>query len=124
VTPVRENWQTGDAIYNINIASDITTSYYLDQFPAYLVPEPGDLSQSLSDETRVAMGIKQREVDVKHLAASGVRRLWLFESTGGVISELEINASRDIRSEYPVLQTWTLLDRPDGHVMLYLVRIQ
>lgn len=124
VAPVRENWQAGDAIYNINIASDITTSYYLADLPAYLVPEPGDLSQSLSDQTRIAMGIKQRETTVKALAAHGVKRLWLFEATGAVISELEIDAARDILTTYPTIRRWVLVDKPDATLVLYLVRIQ
>jgi 4-amino-4-deoxy-L-arabinose transferase-like glycosyltransferase len=60
--PIIQQWQLGDVVYHISIDSDITLSAYTST-PAYLLPESNDLTQSLTDETKAAMGLQQVPFD-------------------------------------------------------------
>lgn len=53
------DYRPGDAIYHANLSAYIGLAYYVPDVPAYVWPQAGDLSQSLSDQTQEAMGIKR-----------------------------------------------------------------
>jgi hypothetical protein len=68
------------AVYHTSIPSIIFLSHYLQTDDHFALPEIGDLDQSLTDPTKIAMGIKQREVSVDELIARGYRRLILLHT--------------------------------------------
>jgi len=107
---IRQGWHAGDVIYHINLASLITTAYYLpdEQFPAYLLPQANDLSQSLTEETKAVMGI--RSESLASLGARGYRRAWLLWVDTPVVSDIERTAARHAVDRYQVVRTYHLLD--------------
>lgn len=102
--PILQNWRSDDVLYHLSIDSDITLSHYV-RYPAYLLPESNDLSQSLTDETKQAMGMQQVPFD--GLRALGYKRAWLLYSNNPMSSLPEIQAFKDIQAHYPL----KLIDR-------------
>lgn len=92
---IRTQWQEGDAIYHVSLASYIGLAYYLPGVPHYVLPQAGDLSQSLSDQTKHAMGIPL------HAACSvSWTRLWLIEVRNPYSSRAEIEAADQLLGRY------------------------
>jgi mannosyltransferase len=123
--PVREivadGWKAGDVVYNITLETDIINSYYLADRPAYVLPEAGDLSQSLSDQTKVAMGMAERAVLFSQLRRMGFERAWLFTVVNPLTSEYEINQSHLILSNYATIKSWHFSDDKITYLLLSLV---
>ncbi len=53
---VRAAWQPGDTIYYTSISATVLMGYYLDDLPYAMRPHTSDLNQSLTEETKAAMG--------------------------------------------------------------------
>lgn len=52
-----------DAIYHANVGSYVVWHYYLPDTPQFLYPQPTTLAQTLTTETRLAMGMKEDGFD-------------------------------------------------------------
>lgn len=105
---IDQGWQPGDALYHLNISGMIAYDYYLPGKTMFSLPENGDLAQSLTDETKIAMGLKQLELAPEQLKARGYRRIWLFVYESPVTSDLEEAEARTLLTRYPVVQRWTI----------------
>jgi len=87
---IREQRQAGDVLFHMNLSSYILYGYYLPDLPAYLWPQANDLSQSLTNETKSAMGIHQAEIwDIPTNAS----RIWLIWVDNPHISQAEVRAA-------------------------------
>lgn len=104
--PVTAYWRDGDAIYHISITSVLVTDYYLPDHPAYIMPEAGDLAQSLSDVSKQHMGLLARQQYVPVLAARGVRRLWVLYDDSPMTSDQERETFAYLLTRYPVVGQW------------------
>jgi uncharacterized membrane protein len=104
------NWQPGDVMYHVTLESYILYDYYLPGRPSYALPEAGDLAQSLTDNTKIAMGIKSKELIFSQLRQMGYKRAWLFIVTNPVTSDYEINQASYITDHWPTVQEWTFQD--------------
>jgi len=124
IDPIRptiiENWRAGDTLYFITLDSWAVYHYYLPDKPQFILPESGDLSQSLSQPTKVAMGIADQELPFSRLSAQGYTRAWLFIVVGPVTSDYEIREIKTILGTYPVLESWSVshTDITDIRLML------
>jgi len=123
ITIVENNWQPGDAVYHTHLASLISFDYYIPQFPAYILPESGDLAQSLSDATKSAMGIEQREYLPQALKQMGYKRLWLVSGDTVVTSQHELEAQQLFTTAYPVIRDWVIITNELETITLYLLRL-
>jgi hypothetical protein len=123
---VSENWQDGDAIYNLNLDTMITYGYYLpyDEYPTYALPHAGDLAQSLTDETKRAMQLKQREMSIDDLASQGYKRVWLLYADSPVVSDGELSQARGILARYRVISTYPIFDDSLDVFTIYLIDLE
>jgi len=80
-------------LFHMNLSSYILYGYYLPDLPAaYLWPQANDLSQSLTDETKSALGIRQSEI--WDIPANQPGRIWLIWVDNPHISQAEVAAAR------------------------------
>ena len=77
----------------------ISVHYYTADLPYALLPESTDLNQSLSDETKRAMGMN--EVPFNDLATQGYKRAWLISSINPLVSQTELDEFDRITHQYP-----------------------
>jgi uncharacterized membrane protein len=83
--------QSGDVVYHANPGSLILLHYYLPECDHWLWPADNDLSQSLTQRTKQAMGVQQARLDdIPHT------RAWLVWSENPVMDESEPGAVADI----------------------------
>lgn len=90
-------YQPGDVVYHLAVDTLILTEYYA-PYPDALFPESNDLSQSLTDQTKNAMGFRQVPFD--DLAGMGYKRAWLITSIGPLISARELAESQRLLAAY------------------------
>jgi 4-amino-4-deoxy-L-arabinose transferase-like glycosyltransferase len=110
VTIVNAGWQDKDAVYHIALDSLIAYDYRLPGKPAFVLPEAGDLAQSLSDPTKQALGIKQREILPDRLAEMGYKRIWLFVDETPVSSDNELAEADRLLEVYPTIRRWQIVN--------------
>ena len=124
IFPVIEGrWQQGDAIYHLSLTSVLVADYYMPELPSYILPETGDLSQSLSQSTKESMGLLQREIPAVMLAAGGVRRIWaIFEDTP-MTSDQERLAYAQLVQRFPTMGQWIYPEGPMVTVTLTLLSL-
>jgi uncharacterized membrane protein len=60
---IRAEYRPGDVIYHMAIDSAVLMGYYTSDLPAALLPHASDLNQSLTPETRAAMGFNEVAFD-------------------------------------------------------------
>lgn len=99
--PIRKQWQSGDVIYHAAIDSTILTTYYLPDkpyYPYYLLPHVTDLNQSLTDETKEAMGLKQ--LPFNELKNLGYKRAWFIATETPLTSKEQFDFIARIRDTY------------------------
>ena len=107
LTPIEQGWKPGDVVYHLAVDSAIGVSYYLPGKASALLPESNDLGQSLTDQTKQAMGFFQVKFDA--LASHGFRRAWLIVNDSPMISAYELAVWADILKRYPA----TLVNKDD-----------
>lgn len=118
-----EGWQPGDVLYHVTLESYIAYRYYLPDLPAQVMPEAGDLAQSLTDISKNAMGITDREMLFSQLGQAGYKRAWLFVVTNPVTSDYEVMQAHWIRQTYPALREWVFLDTDISKFTLTLIEL-
>jgi mannosyltransferase len=83
--------QPGDVVYHVNLASLILFRYYLPGCEHWVWPAANDLSQSLTPQTKIAMGMQQAALD-----DIPWRRAWLVWAESPVMNESEPGAVGEI----------------------------
>jgi hypothetical protein len=111
---IRENWQDGDQVWHVTIPSYILIEHYLPGVNS-VMPFASDLSQSLTQETKIVMRIRESSLD--DLQAD---RLWIMYADTPLTSDIEKLAITDALTHYQVVDRWLLLDRMLVKVELYL----
>ncbi len=90
--------QKGDAFYHANVGSYLIWNYYRPDLPHYLWPNKNDLSQSLSDPTKAAMGLNQAgfaSVACTH------KRWWVIYFHNPTTGPAEIEYISRLQRDYP-----------------------
>lgn len=109
IDQVMEEWKPGDVMYHNSLGSVILFDRHLpDDLPNYILPNVGDLSQSLSEPTKQAMGIKQREATAAQLATMGYKRLWLMYIDSPVTSDYEHDRALQLWNSYYEIEVWPI----------------
>lgn len=121
---IRQQWQPGDAVYHTHLASYIVYDWYMPEKPAFVLPESGDLAQSLTDETKAAMGINDHEYLPQALRAIGYKRLWLISGRTVVTSQLELDAQELYITTYRVIRHWNIVSNKFEALDVYLLDIE
>jgi 4-amino-4-deoxy-L-arabinose transferase-like glycosyltransferase len=96
--PILTTWQPGDVVYFMAIDGAVLDGYYVRPLPYALFPEDTHLRQSLTAETKAAMGL--REVPFDALAGLGYRRAWLVTIQHPLTSSSEIAEQKRILSRF------------------------
>ncbi|RLC74592.1 MAG: hypothetical protein DRJ03_16315 [Chloroflexi bacterium] len=94
--------QAGDSCYHLNASTLITTRYALPQCNHSIWPSENALDQSITQQTKTAMGMAQQPIE----ALSGL--VWLFHYTGPHVQGLEYAEQRRILSAHPARATFLL----------------
>lgn len=107
-----------DVVYYVEAESAVVFQYYNDRLPYRLMPEQGDLAQSLSDASKAAMGLQSAPFET--LKGMGFKRAWLIASRNPLSSSTEIEEIARIKAthNYSVVRVDT---RPDASIYIYLV---
>ena len=104
VEPVQAQYDGGDAVLHTCIPSYVLLSIYAPEMDHYLWRQANDLSQSLTDQTKQAMHM--RETTVEQLLQDHAR-VWVYYSDSPVTSEAERAENARIRATYGVV--WSLV---------------
>jgi len=118
--PVMLSARPGDVVFHGNLASYMLMSYYLPEQQHYVWRQANDLSQSLTRQTKTAMGLP--ETDLSELQAAG--RVWLYWSLNPTTSQAEYDYITAVlatfeNTEVAVFQNDQLVD-----ARLYLVNLR
>lgn len=116
-------WQPGDVLYHLNLSSMVTYDYYLPSKPAFSLPQGGDLGQSLTDSTKIAMGLKVREKLPDDVRQMGYKRAWVFIWDSPVSSDFEMRFADDLLQHYQVEKTWMIYSSPYATFELALIQL-
>jgi 4-amino-4-deoxy-L-arabinose transferase-like glycosyltransferase len=119
--PIREGWQAGDVVYHLAIDSYVLTHYYLPDLPCAMFPYSSDLNQSLTEQTKIAMGFNQVPFD--NLADQGYQRAWLISVDSPLTARAQLDELARVEANY----SWELIEaRHDEQVLqqIILVRLQ
>lgn len=100
IQPVVAAYRPGDAVFHTSVASYILLSYYLPDCEHVLWRQANDLSQSLTDRTKTAMGMTQVE-SIDDLLTS-YHRVWGYWSDSPVTSQAESDYVAYVRARYPL----------------------
>lgn len=116
--PVTDNFQQGDVIYHTGLSTAISIGYYTRGLPYALRPQASDLNQTLSEETKRAMGFPEMAFDDLHRA---YRRAWLVVSLNPMSRRDEKEEVERILTTYKVETIYRrMIDY--GSQSIYLVR--
>lgn len=107
-----------DGLFHANLATHITLAYYLPEYNQVVWKQANDLSQSLTEETKVAMGMCQvrfEDIACRH------RRWWIFFYENPTTSDFERAEIARIVKQYHGRQVSTILENILVNARLYLV---
>lgn len=114
----------GDVIYHTSIPSMLFMRHYMPDSQHYALPDFGDLDQSLSDDTKTAMGIKQREISFLQLRQLGYKRVWLLKVETPSSNPDRLHDIDLILAMYPVLSIDHLIDGQFATLDVVLIDLQ
>jgi len=120
VAPVRAEFQSGDVIYHTAIHTAISFGYYLDGLPYALREYASDLNQTLTEETKAAMGFNIEPFE--QLKEEGYRRAWLMVYTNPMSNADEFAFVERIVQRYPT-QVIRRRVMPYAQEVIYLVTL-
>lgn len=123
IQTVEENAQPGDVLYHATIPSAVFMSRYI-SLPQFVIPEVGDLDQSLTDQTKTGMGIKQLEISIDDIAAMGYRRLWVLRTITPGTKQSNLDRLDAMLSKYRVVETWTPINRQFARLDIILIELR
>jgi mannosyltransferase len=120
VAPVRKNFATGDVIYHTALHTAITLRYYTQEFEYAMRPHASDLNQTLTEETKRAIGFSQADFDD---LAGVYERAWLLIYLNPMSRADETSAIQSILSRY---QHKLITERKNEYALsaIYLVYLQ
>lgn len=121
---IRAEWQPGDVVYSSEVPGIVTADYYAPDLPHYLLPERGNLIQSLTEQTKEAMHIDQHELNFDELPSAGYKRAWILEVSGPMTSDLERARIAEILARYPLIKRIEIFHSPMLDHTLDLVDLQ
>jgi hypothetical protein len=110
--------RSGDVVFYVEAESAVVFQYYNARLPYRLLPERGDLAQSLTDDTKAAMGLQMQSFD--SLKDSGFKRVWLIASDNPLSSAEELQQIEWIKAHYQV-ELVRVDQRPSAEIYVYLV---
>ncbi len=113
---IQNNWSDCDVIYHMNVASYIQVESYMPG-KSILLPEANDLSQSLTDQTKDAMGI--RRAPIESLKAC---RIWFIYIKTPLVSAKEYEFSKDVLAHYQILDRYDIASREMIDLRFYLLK--
>lgn len=116
---IRSGWQPGDAIYHTSISSAIVGAYYMSGYPSWVMPNASNLSQSLTVETKQAMGLLQMELAFDDIPA---RRAWILAADTPVTSDTERALIADILT-HPIEDRWVIESNQYATFEVFLVEV-
>ncbi len=119
---IRRDWQSGDVIYHMNVASYIQVDQ-ADDFRGknYLLPGSNDLSQNMTDETKDALGIQRAELAT--LRDGGQQRVWFIYIQQPLTNEREAAFGQRVTTQYKVLAEYDVYKTPLSDFRLYLLDV-
>jgi hypothetical protein len=120
IAPIRAAWQPGDVIWYVANDSAVLAGYYLSDLPWRIFPYSSDLSQSLTDETKQAMGF--RPTVFEDLSHEGFKRAWILVAENPMTSAAQIEEIERIRALYrpKVIETF---DNTISNQALWLIEL-
>lgn len=113
-------YQPGDGLYHANVGSYVVWHYYRPEMPQYVWPQETSIKQTLSAQTRAAMGMD--EADFEAIKCSGPTRWWLIQFNNPVTTQAEIEYVNHLVSHNPSKKIALL--RSDTTVEAWLYRIE
>ncbi len=119
--PVRNHWQDYDTAYYVELDGAIISTYYLPNKPYAIMPYATDLNQSLTEDTKVAMGFVQTPFD--DLKRQGFRRAWLVVTDSPGTAAAQLAEIERIKAKYPYTVA-NHVDMPIASMSIYLVDLQ
>jgi 4-amino-4-deoxy-L-arabinose transferase-like glycosyltransferase len=119
IAPIRAAWQPGDVVWYVANDSAVLAGYYLD-LPWRIFPYSSDLSQSLTDETKQAMGF--RSATFESLSREGFKRAWVLVAENPMTSAMQIEEIERLRTIYrpKVIETF---DNTISNQALWLIEL-
>ncbi len=121
IAPVRSQWQPFDVVYYVALDACILTGYYLPNKPYALMPYATDLNQSLTEESKRAMGFVQSPFD--DLKAQGYRRAWIIFASNPLTAAGQLAEIERIKANYPY-QIENDYETEAASQLIYLVNLQ
>lgn len=100
----------GDTCYHINASTMVMIQYAVPQCDNYLWPAVQGLEESITIETKNAMGMKQVRIEQTPI---GNGRVWLFHYTGPHLLSAEFAEQKRILTIYPPLEKIVVQDDQD-----------
>lgn len=110
--------QPGDGIYHANVGSYVVWQYYHPEMAQYLWPQETTLKQTLSGESRRAMGMAERDFEEVKCTQ---RRWWLIQFNNPVTQPAEMEYVTRLLSENPHKQVAVLRSDQTVEAWLYLI---
>lgn len=110
--------QPGDGLYHANVGSYVVWQYYHPDMPQVLWPQETTLQQTLSGETRAAMGMVERDFEAVKCTQ---RRWWLIQFNNPVTQPAEMDYVTRLLSEHPHKQVALLRSDQTVEAWLYLI---
>jgi hypothetical protein len=120
IAPIRAAWQPGDVVWYVANDSAVLAGYYLNDLPWRIFPYSSNLSQSLTDETRQAMGF--RAATFEALPREGFKRAWVLVAENPMTSATQIEEIERLRTLYrpKVIETF---DNTISNQVVWLIEL-
>ena len=113
------HYRPGDGLYHANVGSYVIWHYYRPDVPQYLWPQETTLSQTLTAETKAAMGMQEANFEEIRGKAG---RWWLIYFHNPTTNPAEIDYVDHLVNDYPSIKVKQL--RSDQVVDAWLVLIE
>ena len=118
---IESDWQEGDVIYHMNVASYIQVDQSM-RGRSYLLPGSNDLSQNMTDATKDALGIQR--VSIETLQAQGFKRAWFIYIQQPLTNEREASFGAEMTARFPVLARYDIYKTDLSDFRIYLLDLR
>jgi len=106
VNDIKNEWQSGDVLYHSSLSSVVLMDHITDDLPSYILPGRGNLQTGISEKSKAAMGITERQVNDDTLFRRGYKRLWLIRIIAPVTSNDELAATDELIARHEIINQW------------------
>jgi 4-amino-4-deoxy-L-arabinose transferase-like glycosyltransferase len=121
IAPMLSQWQPFDVVYYVALDACIISGYYLPNKPYAIMPFATDLNQSLTEESKHAMGFIQTPFD--DLKAQGYHRAWVVFTSNALTAAGQLAEMDRIKAAYPY-QVENDYETEAASQLIYLVQLQ